>query len=171
MTYLDLPVAPSLPATSQVVDLVVVLILFLLPEGKVFLEKLDDALGVTEVILLELINLVEGLLEGVVGELASFLVILEHLIVEHGEVQSETELNGIAGGKIDAVCSLVSILGLCLHGFEKISLGVLGDVAVVVTDHFDEEGFGLSTALFVEDLAVDHVDDLLAVFLKLLFDG
>ena len=54
----------------------VVTLLFLLPEGEVLLEELDDALGVTEVILLELIDLVKSLLERVVGELASLGVIL-----------------------------------------------------------------------------------------------
>ena len=46
-------------ACSQVIDRVVAFF-FLFPEGKVFLEKFDDALGVTEVIFFELIDFVEG---------------------------------------------------------------------------------------------------------------
>ena len=45
--------------TSQIGDIVVsdsVVLFFLLPEGQILLEKLDDALGVTEVILLQLVN-------------------------------------------------------------------------------------------------------------------
>ena len=60
----------------------VVTFLFLLPKGEVLLEEFDDALGVTEVVFLELIDLVECLLESVVGEFAGLGVILEHFIVE-----------------------------------------------------------------------------------------
>ena len=47
------------PATSQVVDLVIALFLFF-PESQVLLEKLDNALSITEVVLLELVDLVES---------------------------------------------------------------------------------------------------------------
>ena len=49
-------------------------------------------------------------------------------------------------------------------------LRVLRNVTVVVTDHLDEEGFGLIGALLLEDASVDHVDNLLAVVLKLLLN-
>ena len=73
------------PATSQVVDLVIALLLFF-PESQVLLEKLDNALSITEVVLLELVNLVEGLLQSIVRELAGLGVVLQHLVVENGEV-------------------------------------------------------------------------------------
>ena len=75
----------SSATSSKVVDLVVTL-LFLLPEGEVLLEKLDDALGVTEVILLELIDLVQSGLQGGVCELTGLGVVLQHLVVEDAEV-------------------------------------------------------------------------------------
>ena len=105
-------------ASSQVVDGVVLVLIFLLPERQVLLEELDDALSVAEVVLLELIDLVESLLEGVVSELAGPLVILEHLVVEHREVQGETELDGVAGVKLDLVGLLVGCIGLILDFFE-----------------------------------------------------
>ena len=70
------------PATSQVVDLVIALLLFF-PESKVLLEKLNDGLSITEVILLELVDLVQSLLESRVGKFAGLCVILENFIVEH----------------------------------------------------------------------------------------
>ena len=157
------------PAISQVIDLVVALLLFF-PEGEVLLEELDDALGVAEVVLLKLIDFVEGLLEGVVSELASFGVVLQDFVVEDGEVEGEAELDGVAGRQIDGVGLLVGGLGLLLDLLELGLLGVLGDVAVVVTDHLDEEGLGLVGAVASEDAGVDHVDDLLAVSLELLLD-
>ena len=111
-----------------------------LPEGQVLFEELDDALGVTEVILLKLVNLVKGILEGLVSKLASGLVVLHHLVVEDGEVEREAELNGVAWGKGNLVSLVVCLEGVLLDLLHEGALSVLGDVAVVVTDHLDEEG-------------------------------
>ena len=70
------------PWCSQVLDVVLVALL-LFPESQVLLEKLDDALGVTESLLIDVINLVHGILEGSLGKLASLFVILHHFVVEY----------------------------------------------------------------------------------------
>ena len=149
-------------SSSQVVNLVVTL-LFLLPEGKVLLQEFDDALGVTEVVFFELVNLVECLLESLVGQLASDFVVLHHFVVEHREVEGEAELDGVARGQRDLVSLVVSLESFLLDLIEEFCLGVLGDVAVVVADHLDEESLGLTFARLSEDLGADHVDDALAV--------
>ena len=159
----------SSATSSKVVDLVVTL-LFLLPEGEVLLEKLDDALGVTEVILLKLVNLVESGLKSSVCEGAGGGVVLKHFVVEDAEVKGETELDGVACGKIDAVSLLISGLGLLLDIFEECILRVLSDVAIVVANHLHEEGLGLVGAGATEDAVVNHVDDLLAVSAELLLN-
>ena len=156
-------VRPALkPATSQVVDLVIALLLFF-PESQVLLEQLDDALSITEVILLELVNLVERLLESVIGKFACLGMVLEHFVVEDGEVEGQTEFDWVARGEVDSVGLFVSLLGLLLNFLEFGILGVLGNIAIVITDHFDEEGLGLIGAVAAEDAGVDHVDDLLAI--------
>merc|ERR1712228_61836 len=114
------------PATSQVVDLVIALLLFF-PESQVLLEKLDNALSITEVVLLELVNLVEGLLEGVIGKLACLGMILEHFVVEDGEVECETKFDWAARGKVDGVGLFVGGLSLLLYFLEFGILGVLLD--------------------------------------------
>ena len=154
------------PATSQVVDLVIALLLFF-PESQVLLEKLDDALSIAEVVLLELVNLVESGLKGIVSELTSFCVILKHLIVKDREVECETELDRVAGGKFDSVRLLVSSLGFLLYVFQDGVFRVLSDITIVVTDHFDKEGLGLIGAIGIEDSVVDHVNDFLAIILEL----
>jgi len=154
---------------SKVIDGVVVIFLFL-PESKVFLEEFDDALGVTEVILLELVDLVEGILEGLVGKCDGFLGVLLGLVVEHREVEGEAELDGIAGRKADVHGLLVGLEGGVLGGVEVGALGVLSLVAVVVTDHLDEEALGLPVAGFAEDVLVDDINDTLAVLHELLLD-
>ena len=134
------------PATSQVVDLVIALLLFF-PESQVLLEKLDDALSIAEVVLLELVNLVEGLLQSVVGKFTSLGVVLEHFVVEHREVESQTKFDRVAGGEIDGVSLFISLLGLLLDFLEFRILGIFGNIAVVVADHFDEEGLRLVGAI------------------------
>ena len=86
----------------------VVTFLFLLPEGEVLLEEFDDALGVTEVVFLELIDLIKSLLESIIGELTGLGVILEDFVVEDGEVEGKTELDRVAGGKFNLVGFLVA---------------------------------------------------------------
>merc|ERR1711957_44526 len=151
---------------SKVVDGVVVVLLFS-PESEVLLEELNDGLGITEVVFLELVNFVEGILEGLVSEVTGGLVVLHGLVMEDGEVKGETELDGVARGEGDAVGLVVGGKGLLLNLLEVVTLGVLGDVTVVVSDHLDEESLGLSVAGLGEDLVVDHVDDSLAVTLEL----
>jgi len=154
---------------SKVIDGVVVIFLFL-PESKVFLEEFDDALGVTEVILLELVDLVEGILEGLVSKCNSFLGVLLGLVVEDGEVEGEAELDGIAGGQGDVHGVLVGLEGSVLGGFEVSALGVLSLVTVVIANHLDEEALGLSFAGFGEDVLVDDINDTLAVLHELLLN-
>ena len=155
---------------SEIVDLVVAVLLLVFPKGQVLLEELDDALGVAEVVLLQLVNLVESLLESLVGELASSLVVLHDLVVEDGEVESEAELDWVARGKRNLVSLIVGLECRLLDLLHEGTLGVLSDVAVVVADHFDEEGFGLALAGFGEHFLVDHVDHALAVCRELVLN-
>ena len=155
--------------SSQVINSVVIILLFL-PEGKVFLEELDDALGVTEVVLLELVDLVECILEGLVSERDSLLGVLLCFIVEHREVEGESELDGIARGESDIHGLLVGLEGRVLGGVEICALGVLSLVAVVISDHLDEEALGLAFAGLAEDVLVDHVNDTLTVLHQFLLD-
>ena len=155
---------------SQVVDLVVAL-LFLLPEGEVLLEELNDGLGITEVVLLELINAVESLLEGGVGKGDGRGLVLHDFVMEDGEVKGKTELDWVAGWERDLVGLVVSLESLLLDLLELGVLGALSDVAVVIADHLDEESLGLILAGRAEHLGVDDVDDVLAVSLELGLNG
>ena len=44
---------------------------------------------------------------------------------------------------------------------------ILSDVAVVISDHLDEESLGLGRAALFQDIVVDDVNDLLAISIKL----
>jgi hypothetical protein len=98
-------------------------------------------------------------------------VVLHNLVVEHGEVKGEAEFDGVAWGKGDLVGLVVCLKGFLLDLLHEGTLCVLGDVAVVVSDHLDEEGLGLTFACLLENLFLDHGDNGLAVFGKLVLDG
>ena len=76
------------------------LALLFLPERQVLLEELDDGLGISEGLLVDLIDLLEGVGERLLAELASVLVVVHDLVVEDGIVERETESNGVAGVEI-----------------------------------------------------------------------
>ena len=153
--------------SSHIVEVVAAIFFFFLPESQVLLQELDDALGVTEIVFLQLVDLVKGFLESFVGELACGLVVLHDFIMEDREVEGQTELDGVAGWECNNVCLVVSLERVLLYLFEEVAFGVLGDIAVVVTNHLDEEGLGLTVAALIEDFLFDHVNNALAVGGKL----
>jgi len=153
--------------SSQVVDVVATIFFLLTPESQILFQKLNDALGVTEVIFLEFIDLVKGILEGLVGEVASGLVVLHHLVVEDREVKGETQADGVAGGKVDLIGLVVCLKCTLLDILEVSTLGVFSDVTVVIADHLHEESLGLTVAGLGEHMLVNQVYNVLAVLLEL----
>ena len=79
-------------------------------------------------------------------------MVLHDFIVEDGEVECEAKLDGVARRKRDLVSFIVGFKGFGLNLFELITLGVFSNVAVVVTDHLDEESPCLVCAIFFENL-------------------
>lgn len=77
-----------------------------------------------------------GLIEGSLGHLASLVGRVEDLVIEDGEVERETEADGVGGGKIggsDFGGGLVGFEGLVCGLLALVGRGELGEVAVVVT--------------------------------------
>ena len=99
-------------------------------------------------------------------------MVVHHLVVEHGEVQSETQSNWVAcvqtlGGGLG---KLIVLEGAILDGIELVLQGALGDVPVVVTDHLVEEGLGLIGGGDLHALVLDDVDDGDALIIELFLD-
>jgi len=61
---------------------------------------LHDQGAVAVALLGERVKLGNSVVEGLLGEVASTVGGVEDLIVEYGEVQSETEADGVSGGEI-----------------------------------------------------------------------
>ena len=98
-------------------------------------------------------------------------MVLQHLVVEDGEVKGQTQLDGVAGGKVDLIGLLVRAFRILGDLVERASiLAVLSNVAVVVANHLDEEGLGLLGAGVGKHVILDHLNDLLAVLVELGFN-
>jgi hypothetical protein len=77
-----------------------------------------------------------GIVEGLLGEVASTVRGVQNLIVEDGEVQGETQADGVGGRKLslgDIGGSLVSLEGLIGRVLAAVANGELSQVTVVVT--------------------------------------
>lgn len=77
-----------------------------------------------------------GVIESLLSQLASLVGGVEDLVVEDGEVQSETETDGVRGGQAassDVGGSLVGLERLVGGGLTLVANSELGEVAVVVT--------------------------------------
>ena len=81
---------------SEVVDGVVSFVLFFLPESQVLLKKLDNALGITEVVLFKFVDLIESFLESLIGELNRRFGVLHGFVVEDREVKGKAKFDWIA---------------------------------------------------------------------------
>jgi hypothetical protein len=76
-----------------------------------------------------------GVIESLLSELASLVGRVENLVVENGEVQRETETDGVGRGKVGSSnigSSLVGLERLVGRGLALVTNGKLGEVTVVV---------------------------------------
>lgn len=140
------------------------------PESKVVPDELHDGGGVLVLVLLDLVDVSNGIVKGLLGELAGFGGVVLDFVVEHGVVQSEAQSDGVGGLQV-----LLGLLGGRLVGFVGVvaglvvlsSGGVFGDVSVVVSLHFVVEDLSLGVGSLGDELAVDEVEDFVAVTVEL----
>ena len=149
-----------------------VLLLFFLPEGEVLLKELNDRLGISEGFFIDIIDLLEGIRQGLFSEGAGLLMVVHNFVVEDGEVECESKSNWVASVQAlgSLLCEVVVLEGTMLDGVELISGGALGDVSIVVTHHLVEEGLGLFSGGDSHTLVLDNFNDVHALVVKFLFD-
>lgn len=70
------------------------------PESEIVTQKLHDEGAVTVALLREGVELSDGVVKGLLGEVAGTVGRVEDLVVEDGEVQRETKANGVGRGEI-----------------------------------------------------------------------
>jgi len=80
---------------SQVLN--IVLLLFFFPERKVLFKEFDDRFGISEGLLVNVIDLLESVGESSFSEFTGLLVVVHNFVVEDGEVKSKTKSDWVAG--------------------------------------------------------------------------
>ena len=70
------------------------------PQGEVVPEELHDEGGVLVALLTQSVQLGDGFIKGLLGQLARLLGTVEDLIVKDGKVESQSKSDGMGGGKL-----------------------------------------------------------------------
>jgi len=99
-------------------------------------KKLHDKSGVLVGFLAQGIQLSDGIIESLLGQMASLVWSVVDLIVEHGEVECKTETDWVSWGEIglsDIGSALVCLEGLVCGLLALIANGKLSQVTVVIT--------------------------------------
>ena len=80
---------------SEILNSIIGLALFF-PEAEILLEELNDRLGISEGLLVNIVDLLQSFRQCCLTKLTGFLVVIHHFVVEHREVQSQSESNWVA---------------------------------------------------------------------------
>ena len=135
------------------------------PEGKVVTEELHDEGRVLVALLGEGVELGDGVVEGLLGEVASAVGAVQDLVVEDREVEGKTQADGVGGGQLgdgNVRSSLVSLERLVGGVLALVASGELGEVTVVVTLHLVVEDLGLARLGGLDEVLVQDVQDVIA---------
>ena len=99
-------------------------------------QQLHDECGVFVALLAQGVELGNGIIESLLGQVASLIRGVEDLIVEDREVQGKTEADWVRGGEIglsDFGSILVGLKGHVCRALSLLGDGELGKISVVVT--------------------------------------
>jgi len=74
-----------------------ILFLFFFPERKILFKKFDDTLGISEGLLINIIDLFKSIWKSSLSNITCLFVLIHDFVVENRKVQSKTESNWVAG--------------------------------------------------------------------------
>ena len=83
--------------------------------------------------------------------------------MEDREVESKAKFNLGTGWQRDSTGFCVSFAGFLRHFAKRDVLAILCHVAIVVSNHFNEEALSLAFAGLTEDVILNQIDDMRAV--------
>jgi len=128
---------------SEVLDGVLFFLFF--PEREVFFKKLNDGFGISESLLINIVDLLEGIRQSSFSEFASLLMVVHNFVMEDREVKGKTKSDWVAGvkGLRGSLGQLIVLKSTGLDSFDFIGIGALGNVSVVISHHLVEESFSL----------------------------
>jgi len=143
------------------------------PESQVVSDELHNGGGVLVLVFLDVLDVGDGVVEGLLGQVAGLGGVVEALVVEHGEVEGESESDGVGGLQL-----VVGNLGGLGVGFEgtlgdllvEVGGGVFGDVSEIVTLHLKVEDLGLGGGGLLDEVVVEQVQNVLTVLGELVLE-
>lgn len=143
------------------------------PESKVVSDELHDGSGILVLVLLDLIDVSNGIIEGLLGKLAGFGGIILDFVVEDRVVQGKTKSDGVSSLKVlfgFLSCAFVGIMSVISSFIVISTAGVFRDVSVVISLHFvvEDQSFGVGS--LGDKLAVDEVENFVAVAVEFSLD-
>mmetsp|Transcript_30500 Transcript_30500/g.85404 ORF Transcript_30500/g.85404 Transcript_30500/m.85404 type:complete len:208 (-) Transcript_30500:264-887(-) len=143
------------------------------PQREVVPQELHDQRAVLVRVFPESVQLRDGLVEGVLGQVARPLRGVEDLVVEHGEVQGQAQANRVRRRQLvqrDRLGLLVGHQGLLGSLFPVVAGLELGQVAVVVPLHLQVEDLALPALGVGDEVRVQQGQDAVADVAQLLLD-
>ena len=143
------------------------------PQGQVVTQQLHNQRAVLVRFLGEGVQFGDGIVERLLGQVASSVGAPQNFIVEHGKVQGQSQADGVRGSQLrlsHVGRLLVSIMRGFGGGFTLVTGGELGQVTVVVTLHLAVKHFGLSRLGSGKEMVVQHLQNVLANVGQLILD-
>ena len=143
------------------------------PESEIVAQELHDESGVLVGLLVEGVELGNGVVEGGLGQAARTIGRVQDLVVEDGEVERQSEpdrMRGheLAGGNVTGrLVGDETVLGRLLA---IVAGGELGQVSVVVALHLVVEDLGLASAGVRYEVLVEQAEYVGTDLLELLLD-
>ena len=139
----------------------------LFPQGHVLFEELNDAFGVSELLLFKFVNLFESSLESVVSGLDGILGSLEYFVLEDGVIKRKAKFSRIARCK-GSVCKSICVSLRCcsLSLFKFFSLSAFCYVAPVIANHLCKESLSLALHWLGKDCRLHNIHDILTIDVK-----
>jgi len=117
------------------------------PESKVITEELHDERGILVAFFVKGVQLCNGIVEGLLSNLAGLLGLVHDFIVKYGEIQSKTKTNWVCRLELssaDVSGTLVSIQTALSNIITVSGGGDFSEVPVIITLHFIVEHLRIS---------------------------
>jgi len=136
------------------------------PEREVVADELHNRRSILVLIIIDVLDVSDGIIERLLGQVACLSRVVEAFIVEDGEVKGKAQADRVRRLELsvgDLRGSRVGLKGALRDLLVEISFGVLGNVAVIITLHLEVKDARLGGRSLLDQVRVEEVKDVLAV--------
>jgi len=115
----------------------------------------------------------DGVIEGLLGQVTGLGGVVETLVVEDGEVEGQSESDGVGG--LQLVVGDIGSLRVGLKGslgdlFVELGSRVFGDVSEVISLHFQVENLRFGCGGLLDEMVIQQIQDILTVLGELILE-